>query len=340
MKDLYQYIKPKNSFSMVMVGDILAHGEVYNDAKRKSDYDFKPMFSYIKPIIKQHDIAFCNQESILGGKKLGLYGGEWEKIGLEENPRFCSPYELGDAVVDCGFNLIALANNHVMDNGEDGIRNSLDYWRQHRGVITSGSWNSEIDRMIPKIHYCNGIKYGFIAYTTKTNTANPPKGKEYLLNVYSDELAKNDIEKLKDKVDLIIVSMHWGTEYDIGKTNYKQRKIATYLSKLGVNIIIGHHPHVVQPIEKINDTLVIYSLGNCLACQDGDIEMKRIGAMVSLNVQKNENKISIDNVKTELLYCYYNDDHKDFKIIPFSSLNNTQLKNHKDIEKKYLNFIH
>lgn len=325
---------------MVMVGDILAHVEVYNDAKRKSDYDFKPMFSYIKPIIKQHDIAFCNQESLLGGYNLGLYGGEWEKIGLEENPRFCSPYELGDAIVDCGFNLIALANNHVMDNGEVGIRNSLDYWRQQSGVVTSGSWNSEIDRMIPKIHYCNGIKYGFIAYTTKTNTADPPKGKEYLLNVYSDELAKNDIEKLKDKVDLIIVSMHWGTEYEIGKTNYKQRKIAKYLSELGVNIIIGHHTHVVQPIEKINDTLVIYSLGNCLACQDGDIEMKRIGAMVSLNVHKNENKIYIDNVKTELLYCYYNDDHKDFKIIPFSSLNNAQLKNHKDIEKKYLNFIH
>lgn len=340
MKDLYQYIKPKNSFSMVMVGDILAHVEVYNDAKRKSDYDFKPMFSYIKPIIKQHDIAFCNQESILGGEKLGLHGGEYKKIGIESNPVFNSPYELGDAVVDCGFNLISLANNHTLDNGEEGVRNSLEFWRQQfRRAYTSGSWNNDIDRSFIKIQSCNGIRFAFIAYTAKTNTITPPIGKEYLTNIYSSEKAKKDIYSIRDKVDMIIVSMHWGTEYNLGKIDNNQKEMAEYLSSLGVNIIIGHHPHVIEPIEFINDTLVIYSLGNALARQDGDDLMKRIGAMVTVDIDNSQEKLNIKLENVDLTYIYYTNDYKDFKIIPFSKLTDNELPDYKKIENKYMKYI-
>jgi len=340
MKDLYGYIGKKNRCKLVCLGDILAHVEVYEAARQGNCFDFKPIFTDIKPIIKNADLAFCNQESILGGEKLGLHGGEYKKIGTEANPIFNSPYELGDAVIDCGFNLISLANNHTLDNGEAGVRNSLEFWRQQfRRAYTSGSWNNDIDRSFIRIQSCNGIRFAFIAYTAKTNTILPPSGKDYLTNIYSPEKAKRDIDSIRDKVDMIIVSMHWGTEYNLGKIDDNQKEIAEYLSSLGVNIIIGHHPHVIEPIEFINDTLVIYSLGNGLARQDGDDLMKRIGAMVTVDINNSREKLNIKLDNIELTYIYYTNNYKDFKIIPFSQLTDNELPDYKKIENEYMKYI-
>ena len=322
-----------------MVGDILAHVEVYKDAKSNYGYNFKDMFSKIKPIIKSADLAFCNQESILGGEELGLWGGKYRKVGKVSNPTFCSPYELGDAVIDCGFNLISLANNHVLDKSEEAVINSLRYWGSKTNVVTAGSYINFESRDNIKINKCNGIKYAFLSYTTRTNTIDQPEGKEYLVNVFSKELAKKHIDSIKDKVDLIIVSMHWGTEYNLGAIDNEQKEISRFLSDLGVHLIIGHHPHVIEPIERINDTLVIYSLGNCIACQDGDVEMKRIGAMVNVNISLRDNKINISDPKVELIYCGYNKKHRNFQLLPFSIISEEDLKNHKAIYNDYLKKI-
>jgi poly-gamma-glutamate synthesis protein (capsule biosynthesis protein) len=338
MNTLSQYMSNKN-ISLTMVGDILAHVEVYKDAKNSYGYNFKRMFSKIKPTIQSADLAFCNQESILGGEELGLWGGKYRKVGKVSNPTFCSPYELGDAVIDCGFNLISLANNHVLDKGEEAVINSLRYWNSKPNIITSGSYISFESRDNIKINKCNGIKYAFLSYTTRTNTIDQPKGKEYLVNVFSKELAKKHIESIKDKVDLIIVSMHWGTEYNLGAIDDEQKEISRFLSDLGVHLIIGHHPHVIEPIERINDTLVIYSLGNCIACQDGDVEMKRIGAMVNVNISLKDNKINISDPNVELIYCDYNKKHRNFQLLPFSIIGEDDLKNHKTIYNEYLKKI-
>lgn len=338
MNTLSQYISNKN-ISLTMVGDILAHVEVYKDAKSNYGYNFKSMFSKIKPMIQSADLAFCNQESILGGEELGLWGGKYRKVGKVSNPTFCSPHELGDAVVDCGFNLISLANNHVLDKGEEAVINSLRYWGSKTNIVTAGSYISFESRDNIKINKCNGIKYAFLSYTTRTNTIDQPEGKEYLVNVFSKELAKKHIDSIKDKVDLIIVSMHWGTEYNLGAIDDEQKEISRFLSNLGVHLIIGHHPHVIEPIERINDTLVIYSLGNCIACQDGDVEMKRIGAMVNVNISLRDNRINISDPKVELIYCSYNKKHRNFQLLPFSIIGEEDLKNHKTIYNEYLKKI-
>ena len=234
--------------SLVMVGDGLIHGAVYSDAKEGNSYNFYKMLSEMKPIISSYDLAFYNQESILGGSELGL----------SSYPRFNSPYEVGDAFLDAGFNLVSLANNHTLDRGEVAIRNSLNYWK-NKDAYTAGSYESDDTRNRILIKEKNGIRYALLAYTCWTNGLNVPNGKAYLLNRYDDELVKKDIESVRDKVDLLMVSMHFGDEYSLTPSS-EQKRIANYLSDLGVDIIIGHHPHVVQPIDFINNTLVIYSI--------------------------------------------------------------------------------
>ena len=318
--------------SLVMVGDSLIHSSIYEDAKQKDgSYDFKPMIENIKPLIQNYDLKYYNQETILGGTELGL----------SNYPMFNSPYEVGDAFIDAGFNLVSLATNHTMDKGEIGVINSHNYWQKHSDIYTAGSYTSFEERDIPVIKEVNGIKYSFLSYTTWTNGLYPESGKEYLNNVYSNELAKADIERVRDQVDVIIVAMHWGTEYSHG-VSQEQQEIANYLSSLGVNIIIGTHPHVVEPIDFINNTLVIYSLGNFISDQVGIERLTGLMASVDINktVEDHNTQIELTNVKAELLYTDSNNYGKrNFKVIPYTQLNNTILPNYKEYYQTYKNIV-
>ena len=316
--------KPKvKKISLLAVGDILIHESVYKDAYIDGKYDFSHMFTEISPILQKYDLKFCNQESTIGGSYLGISG----------YPSFNSPDEIGDELINLGFNLISLANNHVMDKGEDAVLYSNSYWKE-KNVITSGSYSSieELDSI--NIYEKNGIKYAFLAYTTSLNGY---LTKEYLVNMYSDEKAKKDIEKIKDKVDVIIVSMHWGEEY-INYPNNQQKNTANYLSSLGVNLIIGHHPHVVQPVAYINDTLVIYSLGNFISNQLSIGLNQGIGLMVGMDIIVDENGVKFENLYKELILAYA-ENSTNFKVIPFSKLNDQLLNNYKNIEQQYMNIV-
>lgn len=316
--------KETNQFSMVMVGDCLIHRFVYTDAKvNDNSYSFDKMFTEVAPLIKNHDLAYYNQESNIGGKSLGL----------SAYPRFNSPEEIGDAMVNLGFNLVSLANNHTMDKGEKGVINSVNYWKTKPGVYYTGQALSNDERESNiKILQKNGIKYAFFSYTTVTNGLLPPAGKEYLTNIYSKEKALNDINKVRDSVDLIIVAMHWGEEYTTNP-NSSQKQIAKDLSNMGVNLVIGNHAHSIQPVEMINDTLVFYALGNFISAQD-TID-KQTGTLVSLNIIKDKNnKIIFDNIKANLIYTYFKGSN-DFKVYPYTKLNNTLLNNYETYYNKY-----
>lgn len=316
--------KESNRLSMVMVGDCLIHRFVYTNALNSDGtYSFDSMFDEVSPLIKGHDLAFYNQESIIGGKSLGL----------SAYPRFNSPEEIGDTMVNLGFNLVSLANNHTMDKGEKGVINSVNYWKTKSGVYYTGQALSDEDRENNiKIEEKNGIKYAFLAYTTVTNGLLPPSGKEYLTNIYSKEKAKNDIDIIKDKVDFIIVSMHWGEEYTTNP-NSNQKQVAEELSKMGVNLIIGNHAHSIQPVEMINDTLVFYALGNFISAQD--TPDKQTGTLITLNINKDLNgKITFNNIKANLLYTYFKGSHN-FKVYPYTKLNNSLLNNYETYYNKY-----
>ena len=326
--------KPKEySASLVMVGDLLVHDRLYNAMKTSNGYDFKPALTYIKDIVKEYDIAYYNQETILGG----------EEIGLSSYPSFNSPYEVGDAMIDAGFNLVSLATNHTLDRGEKAITNSVNYWNEHPSVLAVGSYLSFEERDKVRIKEVNNITYTMLNYTYGTNGIKVPEGKEYLVNVWpctgnnleSDtkyqeykEKVKEDIKRVRDKVDVLIVAMHWGVEYTHNPTEY-EKDMANYLSSLGVDVIIGTHPHVIQPVTWINNTLVIYSLGNFISAQYQNQSTCTyykctVGLMTNFKIEKtvkdNEKTIKITNVENELIYNYYNQSTwRGFIVIPFSN---------------------
>lgn len=326
--------EPKEKrMSLVAVGDVLIHGALYYEADKMNGvlndnlYDFNYMFTEVKPFLENYDLKYCNQETIIGGKNLGV----------SHYPRFNSPDEIGDALMNLGFNVVSLANNHTLDKGEEGILYSVDYWK-NKNVVFSGQSSSHEERNNIKVYEKNGIKYAFLAYTDMTNGLAIPEGKDYLVHVYSDEKAKNDIESIKDKVDVIIVSMHWGEEYTHTPT-YVQKREAQYLSDLGVDLIIGSHPHVIMPVDYIGETLVIYSLGNFVSGQAPLGLAKTIGLMVGMDIVVKEEKVTFENVDYKLLYTYSTIYNTNYKVYPFDNLTDDILYNHESIETEYMNIV-
>lgn len=342
--------KPKEySASLVMVGDLLVHDRLYNAMKTSNGYDFKPALTYIKDIVKEYDIAYYNQETILGG----------EEIGLSSYPSFNSPYEVGDAMIDAGFNLVSLATNHTLDRGEKAITNSVNYWNKHPSVLAVGSYLSFEERDKERIKEVNNITYTMLNYTYGTNGIKVPEGKEYLVNVWpctgSDPRVdtkyqeykikvKEDIDRVRDKVDVLIVSMHWGIEYTHTPTKY-QEDMANYLSSLGVDIIIGTHPHVVMPITYIDDTLVIYSLGNFLSAQETNVDYNTtVGLLSTVKITKyidkdNNSSIKLSDQNNELIYTY-SKNNNDYKVIPFSNSDiKMYLNDYERVYNKYASVI-
>lgn len=327
----YPVVK-ENKLSLIMVGDALIHGAVYADAKTGANkYNFLPMFTEVRDVFKGYDLAFYNQETVLGGSE----------IGISTYPRFNSPYEVGNAFLDMGFNLVSLATNHTLDRGFKAIENSRKYWNTKKdSVIAAGSYATQEEKDEVIVKEKKGIKYGFLAYTTLTNGLVRDKGKEYSLNVFDKELVKKDVEKLKEKADLIIVSMHWGVEYS-HSVSAEQKEIAKYLSDLGVNVVIGTHPHVVEPIEFIGNTLVVYSLGNFISAQIG-VE-KLTGLVVDVNISKTtiDDKvyINVEEPRADLVYTCKAKQCGHFKVYPYNKLNNKILANKDTLFNKYMGIV-
>jgi Putative enzyme of poly-gamma-glutamate biosynthesis (capsule formation) len=319
--------KKEYKLSLFMVGDALYHSAVYGDGKQADGtYNYDKQLEYIKPIASKYDLVYYNQESILGGTKMGL----------SSYPMFNSPQEVGDAFIKAGFNMVSLANNHTLDKGEKGVLSSNEYWNSKTNVVTAGSYSTPEDKAKSHVHEKNNIKYAFLSYTTLTNGLKAPTGKEYYVNVYDKEKVKADVEAVKNDVDVVMIAMHWGEEY-VHTPTANQKEIAQYLSELGVDIIIGSHPHVVQPIEKIGNTVVIYSLGNFMSSQRET--NKRVGLMATLNINKTvengESTVDISDVSGDLVYTYFNSNLKNFKAIPFYKLTNEYLSGHETIKTKY-----
>ena len=283
----------KHKLSIIMVGDALIHEGIYASRKVAGGYDFKPLFTEVKPIIQQYDLAFYNQETILGGSE----------IGLSHYPRFNSPYEVGDAFLDMGFNIVSLANNHTLDRGRQAVTNSNNYWNSKANVMHNGSALTAEEKSSIDIREKNGIKYAMLSYTTTTNGITPYD--ENCVSVYSADGVKADIESVRDKVDLLMVAMHWGAEYETG-VRPEQRQIAEYLAGLGVNIIIGSHPHVIEPAEYIGNTLVVYSTGNFVSAQFNDEQLSGLMMTAEINFEKNnktgKKKLSVDKPVARFVY--------------------------------------
>lgn len=322
----------------IAAGDALIHNAVrYSALQSDGTFDFNSEFDMIRDIISGYDIKFYNQESMINGNDSSYPSGG----GLYFN----TPTAYGTAALNAGFNLVSLANNHSMDTGVNGVLGSVNYWKSKDGIIFDGMTDSEemrndYTRLIGEV---NNIKYGFLAYTTSTNGNPVPQNKSYLVNTYNEEKVKKDIEALRDKVDVLIVSMHWGIEY-ILEPNAEEKKIAKFLADNNVDIVIGNHAHCIQPIEKINNTVVYYALGNLMSNQ-GYLTSKfpnkygqkvTIGALGNLTITKKvkktgETEINLSDIGAELLYTYSTTPgsnlrkDREYITIPFSKMTNEYL---------------
>lgn len=276
--------------SLSAVGDILIHGTVYDSAKTPDGYDFDPMFEKVKPYLEQSDITVANSESIIGGSD----------IGLSSYPSFNSPFEVGDALKNAGVDVVAMANNHTLDRGTAAIENAINYWDQI-GMQRTGSYLSEEERNQATLKTVNGITFSFLSYTYGTNGIPTPAGKEYLVNRIDKELIRKDLQHAKEHSEVAVLSLHFGDEYQPLPNEY-QTDIARFAAENGADIILGHHPHVLQPPEWIEASdgrkvFVIYSLGNFLSGQN---EIPRqIGTILTIDVEKksgpDSTEISIQN---------------------------------------------
>lgn len=266
-----------HSVSLSAIGDILIHERVYRDALTADGFDFSPMLKTVKPFLEQSDLTVANSESIIGGSE----------IGLSTYPAFNSPYEVGDALKDAGVDVVALANNHTLDRGIPAIENAIHYWDQigmaHTGSYLSAEGRSEITVMTR-----NGISFSFLSYTYGTNGILTPAGKDYLVNRIDSLIIQQDLKRAREVSDVVVLNLHFGEEYQ-KMPNAEQLELAHFSAENGADIILGHHPHVLQPPQWIETAdgrkaFAVYSLGNFLSGQD---ELDRqIGAILHLDIEK------------------------------------------------------
>lgn len=271
------------------VGDNLIHDTIYLDALQEDGtYDFTGMYKSVKKDMKDADISFINQETMLGGVELGLSG----------YPTFNSPTEIAKNLKSTGFNLVNLATNHSMDKYQRGINNTLDAFRNAKGMVFDGIYDSqEAFDTIPTFEV-NGITFSFLAYTYGTNGI--PAENSYSVSYFDEARISQDVKEAKEISDVVIVSAHWGDENSF-TPNAFQKSYAQLFADLGVDVVIGTHPHVIQPIEWVegvegNKTLVVYSLGNFIG---GMLTTNNaINGMIEFDfVQDHKTKeISVENV--------------------------------------------
>ncbi len=270
---------------LIMVGDILLHDGIEKCAMQEDGlYDFSEVFRHTRSVIEAADLAIVNQEVIIGGKELRVSG----------YPSFNAPYEIADELAETGFDVICHATNHALDRGKRGIENCLKYWEEnHPDIDTVGIYTSQADRDDVCIFEKNGIKIAVLNYTYGTNGISLPSGMPYAVDLLNDERVKEDLAKAEKAADLTVVCPHWGTEYNHGISEM-QKKWTKVFAENGADLIIGTHPHVIEPVEEYETSdgrkvPVYYSLGNFINWTSGSgkgVADRMLGAMADVTIAK------------------------------------------------------
>lgn len=293
-----------NELEIVMVGDVLLHDGVTKACKTKNgEYDFHVLFEHVNDDIRNADIAIVNQEVILGGSELRVTG----------YPSFNAPYEVGDALCDAGFDIVCHGTNHALDRSKTGIENCLDYWRNsHPETVVLGICDDEDAKDDVYIYEENGYRIAVLNYTYGTNGIPLPADMPYAVNLMREEKVKNDLEYAEREADFTVVCPHWGIEYKL-QPSAEQEKWAEYFTENGADLIIGTHPHVIEPIEWIesengNRALCYYSLGNFINWTSGKgpgVANRMLGAMADVVLLKDKSgNVVIDDYSVKSLISH------------------------------------
>ena len=298
------------TISLLFAGDAMQHQAQLDDAKKNDNsFYYDNNFDLIKDEIKSVDIAVVNFETTLGGAPYSGY------------PAFCSPDEFAISLKNCGFDLFLTANNHCLDRGSKGVFRTVDVL-DSLNIKHIGTYKSKQDRdtKYPLIIRKGDIKIGMLNYTYGTNGIFAKQGA--IIDYIDTTLIKRDIAFCNIKgADIIIANVHWGEEYQLNQ-NIHQKILADWLHKKGVRIIIGSHPHVIQPIEAATDScgnienITVYSLGNFIS--NMKTQMTKGAIIFRLNLIKENDSIKIVNPKYAKIFTQRPDIVKGepYKILP------------------------
>lgn len=325
----------KQEAKLTLIGDLLFEQPFYDATPDilKSDY-----FDLVNPYFKDDDITIGNMEVVIGNDKLETSGSGYS---------FCAPQTVGSLIAKQSIEVLSTANNHAYDRSVDGVNSTIDFFKNNTNIMTVGTFKEESDREKVQSLEVNGIKIGFLAYTLGTNSKMKIENR-FRVNLYRDQNTKliddamkakikADVERTKKATDVTIVLIHWGTEFT-NTPNSEQETMANYLNSLGVDIVVGNHAHAIQPIKyvgKEKKTLVYYALGN-FASADNDVERTgekfdnayQFGLLSTLKITKENDKISIGDIKTEPIINYYDKNMKNFKLVPMSKYTEDLEKSH------------
>ncbi len=270
----------RETVSFSVTGDNLIHSSIYKQAEARSSgggYDFTYAYQNVADLIEEADIAVINQETL-------ICNDEFEPSTY---PCFNSPKALGDHMLDIGFDVFTIANNHTLDKGVKGLNACLDYWESKENAVVTGAFRNAGDEAKIRTNEVNGVVFSYLSYTESLNGLSLPEGSELIIGDANDmDGIAEDIKAAKEISDVCVVALHWGVENSDVISDY-QRSCARRLAEAGADIIIGNHPHVLRDIEMIeredgSEALCAYSLGNFISAQS--VGQNLIGGVLQFSV--------------------------------------------------------
>ena len=313
------------TISISVVGDLMCHAPQFEySIVGKDSFDFSPVYRNVKKYLESSDFTLGNLETVTAGKESGGYTGY---------PFFNTPASYITALKDIGFDLLVTANNHSLDRSEKGIIRTINEINS-RNLKYVGTYTSQRDRDSIRIFNIKGIKIAVLAYSYGTNGNPIPKGKNYLINLIDYDLIGRDIQSAKaNGAELVLVHYHFGEEYQREPVQF-QRDVVNKTIELGADIIIGGHPHVLQPVNfyktnnaKLDSGFVAYSMGNFFSNQQD--RYKYSGMILTINIKKEfvKNTLDISEVKYLPTWVFKGNTTKgkEYLIMPSTNITDTTI---------------
>ncbi len=310
--------------SFLACPDNIIHPTVYKDAidraaaangvspdysdLHNAEYDFSPIYEYIAEDVKKADVSYLNQETLLGGTCKSIAG----------YPNFNTPTALIDTIVDLDFDVVNVAHNHMLDSGDTRYLENCNSLLESNNIEVIGYYPDKDSLNNIRIIEEQGIKLAFLAYTYGTNGHKLPSNSSFVIPFFSEELVTSQVTLAKTMADIVIVSCHWGYENTFSP-NKMQKQYAKLMCDLEVDVVLGMHPHVIQPVEWMTSesghkTLVIYSLGNLISSMSKGMNM--LGGLFRMDIRKDAETgiVTIESPLFIPIVTHYNKSHRDYKV--------------------------
>lgn len=307
--------KEEHTLRMIAVGDHFYHDTVIADGQEEDGqwkYDY--IYENVKDEIEGADLAVVNQET-------PIVSDHGDTSGY---PTFGMPQEGAQALADIGFDVITMATNHSYDKGKDGVIQSIEFWNsQKNDPVLLGIHESEQDQKENRVKIVEkkAFKIAMMNYTTLINIGTPvPENESYLIDIYDEETIKMDVEKAKKEADIVMVFLHSGVEYKNEPDDATKEKVQ-YLAQLGVDVVIGTHPHVIRPYGMMErpdgkNMLIYYSVGNFVSGQQGMSQLIEGMADITFFKDPETGEVSVEEYSMEPLVMHYESGFQSYAVYP------------------------